>query len=370
MSRFHCRRGELGTHPTKLRRLGCIGLLCLPVAGLAVTQSGAAGGAGGPLIAVPKTGAMVSTTQFKKDAPWTIGYADSSLSNSWRVFAWQYMQYEASKYPIKIVHTNANDSIPKQVSDIQNLLSKHVDCLIVSATSDKALNPIISVASKQVPVVIQERSVTTTDYTSFAALDAVQMGRLQAEAVAKALHGKGNIVILEGVAGSGPVDQSLEGMHSVLKKYPGINVLTTQYTNWSAATAKTQMQNDLTAFPKIDGVLSDSGLQQQGAFEAVQAAGRLKEVKVWTGDDVQVWLRTVHQFNLPGVIVDRPTLVAETSVKDCIAILQGQSVPKLWQTVNQVIPAGSISKYLAPNTAGSDQWWDWWDLPAKWRPKA
>jgi len=370
MSRFHWRRGELETHPPKLRRLGWMGLLCLLVAAVVAAQSGAAGGGGGPPIAVPKAGQMVSTAQFKKAPPWTIGYADSSLSNSWRVFAWQYMQYEASKYPVKIIHTNANDSIPKQVSDIQNLLSKHVNCLIVSATSDKALNPIIQVASKQVPVVIQERSVTTTDYTSFAALDAVEMGRLQADAVAKALHGKGNIVILEGVAGSGPVDQSLEGMHSVLKKYPGIKVLTTQYTNWSAATGKTDMQNDLTAFKKIDGILSDSGLQQQGAFEAVQAAGRLKEIKVWTGDDVQVWLRTVHQYHLPGVVVDRPTLVAETSVKDCIAILQGQSVPKLWQTVNQVIPAGSISKYLAPNTPGSDQWWDWWDMPAKWRPKA
>lgn len=369
MSRFHCRRGGLERR-SRLGRLGPIALLCLLGAGFVATQSVASSGAGGPLIAVPKAGQMVSTSRFKKNPPWTIGYADSSLSNSWRVFAWQYMQYEASKYPVKIIHTNANDSIPKQVSDIQNLLSKHVDCLIVSATSDKALNPIISVASKQVPVVIQERSVTTTDYTSFAALDAVEMGRLQAQAVAKALHGKGNIVILEGVAGSGPVDQSLEGMHSVLEKYPGIKVLTTQYTNWSAATGKSDMQNDLTAFKRIDGVLSDSGLQAQGAFEAVQAAGRLKEIKVWTGDDVQAWLRTVNQYHLPGVIVDRPTLVAETSVKDCIAILQGQSVPKLWQTVNQVIPAAKISKYLAPNTPGSDQWWDWWDLPAKWRPKA
>jgi ribose transport system substrate-binding protein len=360
---------EMSRFQPRLRVFVPAALCVLVAAGVVATQSGASGSAG-PKISVPKTGTMVSTGQYKKSPPWTIGYSDSSMSNSWRVFAWQYMQYEASKYPVKIVHTNANDSIPTQVTDIQNLLSKHVDCLIVSATSDKALNPVIQIASKQVPVVIQERNVTTTNYTTFAALDAVEMGRLQAEAVAKALKGKGNIVILQGVAGSGPVNQSLEGMHSVLKKYPGIKVLTTQYTNWSAATAKQQMQNDLTAFKRIDGVLADSGLQQQGAFEAVQAAGRLKEIKVWTGDSVQAWLRLVEKYKLPGIIVDRPTLVALTSVKACIAILQGQSVPKLWQTENQVIPASSIKKYLAPNTAGSDQWWDWWDLPAKWRPKA
>lgn len=340
------------------------------ILGAAICGASGASRAVGPPITVPTTGQMASTTQYKKDPPWTIGYADSSMSNSWRVFAWQYMQYAASKYPVTIIHANANDSIPKQVSDIQNLLSKHVDCLIVSATSDTALNPVIAVASKQVPVVIQERSVTTGDYTSFASLDAVEMGRLQAQAVANALHGKGNIVILEGVAGSGPVVQSLQGMKSVLSKYPGIKVLTTQYTNWSSDTGKTDMENDLQAFPKIDAVLSDSGLQQQGAFEAVQAAGRLKEIKAWTGDSVQAWLRIVKQNHLPGIIVDRPTKVAQTSVEDCIAILEGKSVPKLWKTENQVVAPSAIAKYIAPNKPGSDQWWDWWDLPAKWLPKS
>jgi ribose transport system substrate-binding protein len=356
--------------PARARLLvsGLVGSLILSVA---VVGTGAASrGATAPPVAVPKSGAMVTTTQYKKDPPWKIGYADSSMSNSWRVFAWQYMQHAASKYPVEIIHVNANDSIPKQVSDIQNLLSKHVDCLIVSATSDTALNPVLGVASKQVPVVIQERSVTTDDYTSFASLDAVEMGRLQAQAVAKALHGKGNVVILQGVAGSGPVVQSLQGMKSVLSKYPGIKVLTTQYTNWSSDAGKTDMENALQAFSKIDAVLSDSGLQQQGAFEAVKAEGRLKEIKAWTGDSVQAWLRIVKQNHLPGIIVDRPTKVAATSVDDCVAILEGKSVPKLWKTENQVVAPSAIGKYIAPNKPGSDQWWDWWDLPAKWLPKS
>jgi ribose transport system substrate-binding protein len=312
----------------------------------------------------------VQTTKYKKNPPWTIGYADASMSNSWRVFAWQYLQYGAAKYPVKIIHTNANDSIPKQISDIENLLARNVDCMIVSATSDHALNPAITVASKKVPVVIQERSVTTPNYTSFASLDAVKMGQLQAQAVANALHGTGNVVILEGVAGSGPVVQSLQGMRSVLKKYPGIKVLSTQYTDWSPDKGKTIMENQLQAFPKIDAVLSDSGLQNTGAFEAVKAEGRLQQIKAWSGDSVQSWIRIVNQNKLPGIVVDRPTKVAQTSMADCIAILKGQPVPKVWQTENQVITPAALSKYIAPNRPGSDQWWDWWDIPKRWLPNA
>lgn len=330
-------------------------------------------GAAEPLVEVPTEGEeMVDTTEWKTDPPWTLGYADASLSNSWRVFAWQYMQAEAAAHPEieEIIHTNANDSTPKQVSDIENLVSRNVDCLIVAATSATALNPAISAAAQQVPVVINERAVETGDYTSFSSLDAVGMGRQQAQAVVDELGGKGNIVILQGVEGAGPVVESLQGMQEVLDENPDIKVLATEYTNWSRDDGKTIMENLLQANPQIDAVLSDSGLQNVGAFEAVKAAGRLDEIKAWSGDTVQGWLRIVEKNDLPGIIVDRPTLVGANSVATCVAILEGKPVPKIWPTPNQEIKAADVGDYIAPNKPGSEEWWDWWNLPEQWLPGA
>jgi ribose transport system substrate-binding protein len=333
-------------------------------------DSGAESGAE-PLVEVPTEGdEMVDTEKWKKDPPWTIGYSDASLSNSWRVFAWQYMQAEAAAHPeIKeIIHTNANDSTPKQVSDIENLVSRNVDCLIVAATSATALNPAIAAASQQVPVVINERAVETGDYTSFAALDAVGMGRQQAQAVVDILGGKGKIVILQGVEGAGPVVESLQGMQEVLDENPDIEVIATEYTNWSRDEGKKIMENLLQANDQIDAVLSDSGLQNVGAFEAAKAAGRLDEIKAWSGDTVQGWLRIVDENKLPGIIVDRPTIVGANSVATCVAILKGEPVPKVWPTPNQEIKAEDVAEYIAPNTPGSEEWWDWWNLPEEWLP--
>jgi ribose transport system substrate-binding protein len=356
---------------------------CVVVAGLAVAGCGASSSSGGGssaasaagsspaayLSAIPHTGSAVNTSKFKKSPPWTIGYADASQSNSWRVFAWGYMRYGGSLLPnTTIIHTNANNSTSQQVSDIEDLLNRGVNCLIVGALSTTALDPVIEQASKQIPVVISEGAVDTNAYTSFASLDEVNMGELQAQGVANLLHGKGNVVILQGVAGSGPVQQDLQGMKTVLKKYPGIKVLTTQYTDWSRDQGKTDMENDLQAFPKIDAVLSDSGLQNDGAFEAVKAAGRLNQIKAWSGDTDQTWVRIVHQYKLPGIIVNRPTQVAEHAIQLCGAILSGHPVPKVWPTKNQVIMDNQVGRYIAPNTPGSDQWWDWWNLPGKWRP--
>ena len=322
-------------------------------------------------LGIPTQGQMVDTKKWKKDGPWTIGYADASQSNSWRVFAWQYMQYGASELPnTKIIHTNANDSTAKQVSDIEDLLNRNVDCLIVGSLAETALSPVISQASKRVPVVISEGKVSTDDYVSFASLNTVGMGRLQAEGVAEKLGGKGNVVILQGVAGSGPVVQNLAGMKETLAKYPGIKVLTTQYTDWSRDKAKSQMENALQAFPKIDAVISDSGLQNNGAFEAVKAAGRLSDIKAWSADTDQSFLRVMQENNLDGIVVNRPTQVGENAVKLCGAILSGEPVPKTWATPNQVIQPDQLDKFIASSSIpGSGQWWDWWNLPKKWLPQ-
>jgi ribose transport system substrate-binding protein len=327
-------------------------------------------GTGESLASVPE-GGEVSTEEFKTDPPWTIGYADASLSNSWRVFAWQYLQAEADAWDVEeVIHANANDSTPKQVADIENLVNRGVDCMIVAATSDTALNPAIQAASQDVPVVIMERAVQTEDYTSFAALNAVDMGEKQAQSVVDALDGEGKIVILEGIEGTGPVTETLEGMHNVLDEESGIEVIATEYTDWSRDEGKRIMENLLQANPQIDAVLADSGLQQVGAFEAVQEAGRLDEIKAWTGDSVQGWMRIVDQNDLPGIVVDRPTIMGANSMALCAAILEGQPVPKVWQTENKVIQPDEITEYIAPESPGSEEWWDWWNLPKKWLPKA
>ena len=335
--------------------------------------SGAASGTFKSRVTIPQTPPLVDTAKYKKTPPWTIGYSDASLSNSARTFIWQFTQWAASTYPEikKIVRTDANDNPNQQVSDIQNLVSQHVSCLIVSATSQTAIDPAIDAAQAAgIPVVIQERDVNTNSWTSFVDTQTYQIGTLQAEAVAKILGGKGNVVLLEGLAGNGAAEQTHQGHVDTFKKYPGIHILATQYSGWDPAKGKTIMEGWLQAFPHIDAVVSDSGLQNAGAYEAVQAAGRLSEIKAWTGDSLQQWIRQVQADHIPGAIVNRPLRFGAEAVDDCANILAGNTVPKRWYDPVEALDMNNLAKYITPNTAGSDQWWDWWDLPAQWEPKA
>jgi ribose transport system substrate-binding protein len=322
-------------------------------------------------VEVPTTDDMVDGGDYKKDAPWTIGYSDASLSNSARVAIWQFTQWAASEYPqIKdVIRTSADDNANTQVSNIQDLISRDVDCIIVAATSQDAVNPAIDAATAAgIPVVIQERDVTTDTWTSFVNAKTKDIGVLQAQAAADMLGGKGNVVLLEGAAGVGAAEETRKGHEEVLANYPDIKVLDTQYSGWDRATGKSLMEDWLQTYPEIDAVISDSGIQNMGAYEAVEAAGR-SDVKVWTGDSLQAWIRLVKEKSIPGAIVNRPLRFGAEAVDACANLLAGREVPKIWLDPVEALDMSNLDQYIAEDVPGSDEWWDWWDLPKEWLSK-
>ena len=315
---------------------------------------------------------MQDTSQYATEPPWTIGYADASLTNSARVFINQFAMWAASEYPEieEIARTDANDSPEKQVSDIEDLLVRGVDCLMVAATSEEAIDPAIEQAMAEgVPVVIQERDVVTEDFVSHINIRLDDLGRLQAEGAVDLLGGQGQVVLLEGIAGAAS-ELSRRAHEEVLAEYPDIETLALEYTGYSRDEGKTIMENWLQAYDQIDAVIADSGIQQQGAYEAVAEAGRLDEVKVWTGDGLQAWIRRVDSESIPSVIVNRPLTFGALAVDACAAILSGTPVPKVWYDPVEALDVDNLDQYIAPDTPGSDEWWNWWDLPEEWLPES
>jgi ribose transport system substrate-binding protein len=326
----------------------------------------------GNQVEIPQTDEMQDTSAYVTEAPWTIGYADASLSNSARVFVNNFTEWAASGYEQieEVARTDANDSPDKQVSDIEDLLVRGVDCLIVAATSEEAVNPAIEQAMADgIPVIIQERDVTTEDFVSHINILTYDIGTIQAEAAAEMLGGEGQVVLLEGAAGTGPAEEARRGHEEVLAEHPGIEILATEYTGWSRDEGRTIMENWLQAYDQIDAVIADSGIQQQGAYEAVAEAGRLDEVQVWTGDSLQAWIRQVDAEGIPAVIVNRPLTFGALAVDACAAILSGVEVPKNWYDPVEALDVAALDQYIAEDVPGSDEWWNWWDLPEEWLPE-
>ncbi|HEY0120908.1 MAG TPA: ATP-binding cassette domain-containing protein [Rhizobium sp.] len=86
------------------------------------------------------------TDKYKKDGPYTIGFSNAGLVDSWRVVAQHVMEKASFEHKDKIAHlliTDAGHDDSKQVADIQDLISRGVDLLIVSANSEQAVDPAV-----------------------------------------------------------------------------------------------------------------------------------------------------------------------------------------------------------------------------------
>ena len=337
---------------------------------LAGASAAVAGGGFVPPPPLPHSKAIVNTSKFKKNAPWVIGYADASQSNSWRIMAKAEVDYGVSEFAgkVKLAYTNANDSTAKQISDVEDLISRHVNAIILAATDVNALCPSVAKAEAAgIPVLILERAVNCNNYTEFIDDQDNYNGYVQMAYIAWKLHGHGNIVEFGGQEGNGATVQALGAYASVLKKYPGIHVLATEYANYDPATGKQLMQALLVKYPKIDAVASISGNQGIGIFDAVQAAGRVKQIKAWSGDDANGWMKIVAKYHIPSVIAPIPTYAGRYAVEQAVKILEGKPVSQ-----DFLVPKPTITEANIKTFARFDRPDEWWysqnRLPCKFDP--
>src|ERR1700709_293336 len=120
-----------------------------------------------PAVQIP----FSDTTKFKKKPPYVIGFSNAGLGDSWRVVMQHSLMKAASEHAdvIKqLIITNGNMDDAKQAADIQDLISRGVDLLIVSANTQKALDPVVTRAMKQgIPVVMLDRRISSYHFRTY-----------------------------------------------------------------------------------------------------------------------------------------------------------------------------------------------------------
>jgi ribose transport system substrate-binding protein len=288
----------------------------------------------------------VDTTRYKKAAPYTFCFSNASASNSWRLSMVEHVRYEVRHHAeIKTFHeTDANDDPAKQISDIEGLLAKGCDVLLVSPAKLDELKPPIDKAMAQgVPVVLIDRTVSGDNYVTYVSANNCTMGRLQAEWLVKELNGKGNVVLLSGVKDSSVAEDRMRCAREVFAQHPGIKELAQGYANWSPVDGKKMMADWLKTMDGIEGIWSD-GSQGVGAVNAYLEAG--KQVPPITGADINSFLKQWKQNGLRAVAVSYPARVGQLGVTTALEILAGKPVAHSIDIPQTVITKDNLDKFV------------------------
>lgn len=219
-----------------------------------------------------------SVGQYSKKPPYVIGWSINNAGISWRTEYIEEFRQHAKRLGnlIKdVIILNADSNIAKQIADIEDLVARGVDALIVDPQSPTALVPVIEeVYNKGIPVIIVNDPIATDKYTCYISTDDFEFGKVAAEWLVQKLGGKGNVAILDGLPGMGVAIERFNGAMSVFKNYPNIKIIAHEYGAWSYDKGKIATQNIIAAHAgKIDGIWSSGGEMTLGAIDAFLEAG-------------------------------------------------------------------------------------------------
>ncbi len=205
-----------------------------------------------------------------------IALSNSYIGNKWRIEMENVfkaaLQMEPFKSEVEGSWFNSGNDVSKQSQQVTNLIAERVDAIVINAASPTGLNGILNQAAARGVLVVSFDNIVTTPRALKVDTDQVKFGETLAEWLVKALGGKGNVIMVTGVAGTSVDQDRNKGADSVWARNPGIKVVSRFTGMWDSSTAERNTSAVLPSLPAIDGIWCQGGTD--GVLKAFIAANR------------------------------------------------------------------------------------------------
>jgi ribose transport system substrate-binding protein len=213
----------------------------------------------------------------------TLGLTDGFGGNSWRLVTTASARAEAAKCPsvTSLTYADGQGNTQKAISDIQGMVAKGVNALVVFPDAGKAILPALRSSYKAgvvtVPYRVTPGGKAGVDYNVFVDTPFAQAGENWGKWILKVLPKGGNVLMLSGPKGNSQGVDENKGLHKILDpsgKYKFIGEQPFEVTNWDPALSQKVLSADIAKYPKIDVIVSDFGPSLVGALGEFKKSGR------------------------------------------------------------------------------------------------
>lgn len=226
----------------------------------------------------------------------------------------------------------------QQAPVLDAVIARKPDAILIAPTDKTQLiQPLKKAADAGIPVITVDTFIGTGAYRtgagdadfplSYIASDNVLGGRMAAQALAKAIGGKGKVYVSNVKPGISTTDQREEGFKEEMKSHPGVQVLQTQFNDNDANKAASQLQSVYTRNSDLAGVFGANLFSAIGAANGVQQAGQSGKVKVIAFDAPATVVGNIKSGLIDGAIAQHPAEIGYYGVVSAYAHLTGQSIP-------------------------------------------
>jgi ribose transport system substrate-binding protein len=262
----------------------------------------------------------------KPAAKVTIGLSVSTLNNPFFVTLKDGADKAAKEAGADLIVVDAGDNTAKQISDIEDLIQKKVSVLLINPTDSAAVVSAVEAANKaNIPVITVDRASNGGKVVSHIASDNVKGGSMAADYIMKTLGNKGNIVELQGIAGTSAARDRGKGFHNVVDGKDGVKVVASQPADFDRAKGLSVMENILQGNKDIQAVFAHNDEMALGALSAIQAAGK-NNILVVGFDATDDAVKAVKAGKMAATVAQKPDLIGKTAVETALKVAKGEKV--------------------------------------------
>jgi ribose transport system substrate-binding protein len=232
----------------------------------------------------------------------------------------------------------------KQASQIEDFVARHVAALLVAPCDSSAVAENLASAERAgIPVFTADIAAHGAKVVSHVASDNVQGGRLAAQALAKLIGDKGDVIIIDQPTVAS-VQERVRGFDEEMRNHPSIHIVARPGADGQRARAMAAMEDMLQAHPELAGVFGINDDSALGALSVVEAAGRKNIAIVGYDATDEARAAIARGSALKADVAQDPDQIGRTAIDMIARHLAGEQVPPIVAVKVGLVTADTIPK--------------------------
>ncbi|WP_010166455.1 substrate-binding domain-containing protein [Candidatus Epulonipiscium viviparus] len=268
------------------------------------------------------TGVETSTINTNiNDGISRIGFAVSTLNNPFFVSLVEGAEKKAEELDVELLVVDAGDDIAKQVNNIEDLMSKNIDVLIVNPVDSNAVAPIVGdVINNGIKTISVDRGVIGQTVDVAIASDNVLGAEMATQYLLDALGENAKVAELKGIEGSSAAIDRGKGFHNIADN--SLDVVASQSANFNRAEGLSVTENILQANGDLQGIFAHNDEMALGAIEAVRGTN----IQIVGFDATDDAIEAVNRGTMLTTVQQKPSLMGEIAVDTAVKLILGETV--------------------------------------------
>jgi len=285
------------------------------------------------------------------DAP-VVGFSQANGSDVWRINQTNNVRDFCAEYipGVEVVVTDAQGDEAKQSADVDDLIARGVDVLLLTPLTADALTPAAQRAlDAGIPVITLDRAVNAP-VTQHIGADNKLIGQAAAQFVAETLLGGegGSVLEIQGVLGaSATTDRHDEFVAWLEANAPDVEIVGGSQTGeYRRENALTVMNDYLSAFGEgdVDVVYTHNDEMALGAVQALETAGRLEEIAVVGVDGQNEAIQAIADGKIAATFTYDNA--GKEGCESAAALLNGETIDPEWVLETNQIDATNVEEWI------------------------